>query len=336
MIKCFLFVFVIFISLLAFANDTTLKTSKMMGDCTYAKIDFCKEDVQKYRNIKSAVLYFSEGFEYGIIPPEWTVSDGNNDGFKFEPMRYTSGTFSPASDDGGTYFAEYLWLPSLVSSSHKAANDSAGTTEELTSPSIFIGFPMTELTLMYDYNKQDYYDDAYFATLIRTFDGAFWSGWTQFAFHSVDEVSSDTLSLDSILGADSIQINILFHTEDTYGAGMGIDNIELVYVEPDNVITPPLCAIPQTIASIMHTIDITSSFVRFDYAVSNESNVKMDIFSMNGSIIRTLVNGNVNAGTHTLIWDTKDNCERALTSGSYIYKFTAGAFSKSGKLTLVR
>jgi len=82
--------------------------------------------------------------------------------------------------------------------------------------------------------------------------------------------------------------------------------------------------------------NIVSSFVRFDYAVSNTADVKMEVYSINGALVKTLVNNKSASGTHKVIWDLKDNGGKLLPSGTYIYKFTSGSYNTSGKLTIIK
>ena len=63
--------------------------------------------------------------------------------------------------------------------------------------------------------------------------------------------------------------------------------------------------------------------------------VTLEIYNIAGAKIRTLVHSAYKAGVHTIQWDgAKENGDKA-SSGAYLYRFTAGAFIKTGKMMLL-
>jgi flagellar hook assembly protein FlgD len=57
---------------------------------------------------------------------------------------------------------------------------------------------------------------------------------------------------------------------------------------------------------------------------------------MLGQEIVTLFADNASAGVHTLNWNGKDANGIDVSSGSYIYKMTAGNFIQSNKMILIK
>jgi M6 family metalloprotease-like protein len=55
--------------------------------------------------------------------------------------------------------------------------------------------------------------------------------------------------------------------------------------------------------------------VSFDLA--ENSTVKLNVYDMKGSLVRTLLTGEMNAGSHNIKWDGKDNNSTSLSSGVY-------------------
>ena len=55
--------------------------------------------------------------------------------------------------------------------------------------------------------------------------------------------------------------------------------------------------------------------VSFD--LSEDSNVKLNIYDMKGSLVRTLLSGGVKSGSHKVMWNGKDNGNNQLSSGIY-------------------
>jgi len=67
------------------------------------------------------------------------------------------------------------------------------------------------------------------------------------------------------------------------------------------------------------------------YELPQNSDVRLEVFDMNGRQVATLVNESVSAGTHTVNFDATN-----LSSGVYIYKLQAGSTVLSRKLTLIK
>lgn len=47
--------------------------------------------------------------------------------------------------------------------------------------------------------------------------------------------------------------------------------------------------------------------------------MQLMIFNVKGELVRTLMSQQMNAGTHMVVWDGKDDGGKLLTSGLYIY-----------------
>ena len=77
-----------------------------------------------------------------------------------------------------------------------------------------------------------------------------------------------------------------------------------------------------------------STSVQFSIPVEGFVNIK--VYDMLGQEVADLFSGNAQAGTYTLNWNGKDNSGNNVSSGSYIYKMTAGDFVQSKKMTFLK
>lgn len=77
-------------------------------------------------------------------------------------------------------------------------------------------------------------------------------------------------------------------------------------------------------------------FTLINFSIPKDEFVTIKIYDMIGQEIKTLVNGNTKAGTHTLNWDGSDKNGAIVSSGSYIYKMTAGEFVQARKMILLK
>jgi len=67
------------------------------------------------------------------------------------------------------------------------------------------------------------------------------------------------------------------------------------------------------------------------YQLSANSFVNLSVYDVSGRQVAELVKGNRNAGIHAVTFDASD-----ISSGIYIYKLTAGEFTASGKMVLMK
>jgi hypothetical protein len=72
------------------------------------------------------------------------------------------------------------------------------------------------------------------------------------------------------------------------------------------------------------------------YEVKNSGPVTVDIYNILGKKVRTLVNENVTAGTHSVVWNGTDDNHDNVSSGVYFYKLTSGDYSATRKMILMK
>ncbi len=77
------------------------------------------------------------------------------------------------------------------------------------------------------------------------------------------------------------------------------------------------------------------------FKLSNESDVTIDIHSSTGELVRSISAGKMSAGDHTshaqaVHWDGMNNKGEAVSSGIYFYTITAGDFSASRKMIIMK
>ena len=75
------------------------------------------------------------------------------------------------------------------------------------------------------------------------------------------------------------------------------------------------------------------------YQLSEAADVTVAIYSMNGSLIRTLELGHQAAGiyqskSHAAYWDGRNTFGERVASGLYFYTFTAGDFTATRKMLI--
>jgi hypothetical protein len=74
-----------------------------------------------------------------------------------------------------------------------------------------------------------------------------------------------------------------------------------------------------------------------EFALAQSGPTRLEVFDLNGRLVRTLINENREAGQHTATWQGRDRQNRPVASGAYFYRLTAadGAV-QSGRMVLVK
>ena len=71
-----------------------------------------------------------------------------------------------------------------------------------------------------------------------------------------------------------------------------------------------------------------------EFALSENSHVKLSIFDVTGQLIRTLVDNQYSAGTHSVVWNGKLSNGQSAVSGVYFYKVHSGSYIETRKMIL--
>ena len=115
------------------------------------------------------------------------------------------------------------------------------------------------------------------------------------------------------------------------GSHLGVYNISAAQSNPD---TPEL---PQAIVSIssypnpfIGTTTITIS------GKEDEHPCELAIYNLKGQLVKTLLNQEMLAGTHRVIWDGKDGQGRAVSSGVYFYRMSMPNKVLTNKMLLLK
>ncbi len=72
------------------------------------------------------------------------------------------------------------------------------------------------------------------------------------------------------------------------------------------------------------------------FTVDAERVVSLQVHDLTGRVVRTLCAASVKRGGHNFAWDGTDEQGRRLAEGVYLVRLTAGDYTATGKLTLLR
>ncbi len=75
---------------------------------------------------------------------------------------------------------------------------------------------------------------------------------------------------------------------------------------------------------------------KIEFTLPARSQVELKIYNVRGELVKTLLNENMAATTHSVIWDGRNSTGQSVSSGVYFYSLKAGSYEKMEKMTLVK
>ncbi|MDD4155044.1 MAG: FlgD immunoglobulin-like domain containing protein [Candidatus Cloacimonetes bacterium] len=78
------------------------------------------------------------------------------------------------------------------------------------------------------------------------------------------------------------------------------------------------------------------------YWISEQSNlaekagVNIEIFNIKGQKVKSLINEEISAGRHSVVWNGQDENHKKVSSGVYFYKMQAGKYIKINKMIMMK
>ncbi len=72
------------------------------------------------------------------------------------------------------------------------------------------------------------------------------------------------------------------------------------------------------------------------FSLPKAGNVNLKVYNVMGQLVKTLIAENLEAGTHTVIWDGTDNSGTPVSSGVYFYRLSTDEFVDTKKMVLLK
>jgi hypothetical protein len=98
----------------------------------------------------------------------------------------------------------------------------------------------------------------------------------------------------------------------------------------------PAASIPSQYALYQNTPNPFNPSTRIHFDLAKAGEVVLEIHDLLGRRQRTLIVGIHSAGSHSIIWDGKDDSGKQLANGQYFYTLRGGDFKQTKKLTLTK
>jgi flagellar hook assembly protein FlgD len=72
------------------------------------------------------------------------------------------------------------------------------------------------------------------------------------------------------------------------------------------------------------------------FEMPQRGEVQVSIYNSLGQLVRTLVNEQREPGSHSVVWDGRDNAGVVVSSGMYLYQVKAGEVVEAKKMILLK
>jgi len=105
---------------------------------------------------------------------------------------------------------------------------------------------------------------------------------------------------------------------------------------PSTVATGVAAAVPGKFALEQNVPNPFNPSTTIRFSVPTAEQVTLSIYAPNGQLVRTLVDGTVQAGVHELVWNGVDQTGRPAASGVYVYRLNGEQRTITKRMVLVR
>jgi len=93
----------------------------------------------------------------------------------------------------------------------------------------------------------------------------------------------------------------------------------------------------KTVIKLLPNLEIGTTLTSVSgFTLPKISHITVKIYNLLGQRVRTLVDGAIDAGSHTVVWDGRDEFGKTLPSGLYLYRLQAGQGKGQGDFVRVR
>lgn len=145
------------------------------------------------------------------------------------------------------------------------------------------------------------------------------------------------INLDDYAGGEKLWIRFRFiSNESTHLIGILLDNVG-IYLEHVTAVEKPLAAIPETWELHQNYPNPFNPETTIRYGVPSEGPVKINIYTIRGEFVTTLVNNTHTPGWYETVWNGINNTGTPVSSGVYIYTLSSqSTLLKSHKMVYMK
>jgi len=143
-------------------------------------------------------------------------------------------------------------------------------------------------------------------------------------FKHNSEITLRNIENGEIIISDSSMINPFVALTKSDSTTIFIEQIEDVYYAYSlNILSVDVDEIHNNDTYLCRISNYPNPFnpsTTIEFSIQDNSKVELSIYNIKGQKIKTITNGNLDAGKHSIIWNGIDDFEKQVSSGVYYYK----------------
>ena len=106
--------------------------------------------------------------------------------------------------------------------------------------------------------------------------------------------------------------------------------------DPNDVDQSEQVNLPEAFNVIQNYPNPFNPLTTIEYNVPSRTQVTIEVFNVLGQKVRTLVNETKSAGSYRTEWDGIDDAGKPVSTGVYLYRFSAGDVVQTKKMMLLK
>jgi hypothetical protein len=103
-----------------------------------------------------------------------------------------------------------------------------------------------------------------------------------------------------------------------------------------SVVSVEEAVIPNTFELMQNYPNPFNPSTQINFSIPVNGFVTLKIYDLLGKEIKTLINSEYSAGSHSMQWNGDDNLGNKVSTGIYVYRMTSGNFASSKKMLLIK
>jgi hypothetical protein len=145
----------------------------------------------------------------------------------------------------------------------------------------------------------------------------------------VEELSETTFTDSNVPGGTYVYSVIAQYTTGESDE-LQTDQITIISTDEDIIVTPQVTELRGNYPNPFNPE------TKINFSLKDDDFVVIEIFNVKGQMVRTLVNEEMRAGNHSIVWNGRNNNNREAGSGIFFYRMKAGTYSSTRKMILMK
>ena len=140
-----------------------------------------------------------------------------------------------------------------------------------------------------------------------------------------------------LAGKDTFDLRWTVYTKDPTNALVkNVDTSSVKLIRGKITGVESFDALPKEFATDQNYPNPFNPSTSIKFALPKDADVQLKVYDLLGREVRTLVNNDVKAGRHEVVWDGRSEAGTQVASGVYLYRITAGTFVAVMKMMMLK